>query len=121
MASPLLSSFSFSDNIIGFIIDGPYDDAMVNKIQTEVYKKLKIYEKLNFYIEDTENAKISLIAIIKSLPFKIKTGNRFEKVAVVTDRKWLQFISYLEKLFFKAEIRIFATERRLEAIQWISH
>ncbi len=121
MASPLLSSFSFSDSIIGFIIDGPYDDAMVNKIQNEVYGKLEIYEKLNFYIEDTKNAKISMKSIIKSIPFKIKTRNRFEKVAVVTDRKWLQFISYLEKLFFKAEIRIFPTESRLEAIHWISH
>lgn len=121
MAFPLLSTFSFSDNIIGFIIEGPYDYAMVNKIQTEVYKKLEIYEKLNFYVEDTINAKISLKAIIKSIPFKIKTGNRFEKVAVVTDRKWLRFISNLEKLFFKAEIRIYPTGRRIEAIQWISH
>lgn len=121
MASPPLSTFSFSDNIIGFIIDGAYDEAVVEKIQNEIFQKLEIYEKLNFYIEDTRNANISLKAILKSLPFKIKTGNRFDKVAVVTDRKWLRFISNLEKLFFKAEIRIFTTERRIEAIQWISH
>jgi hypothetical protein len=86
-----------------------------------VKEKLETFDKLNLYIEDTVNADISLKAVVKSVPFKLKTGNRFEKVAVVTDRKWLQVVSNLEKLFFSAEIRIFSSEQRLEAIQWISH
>lgn len=120
MPSPILSSFSLSDNIIGFIIDGPYDELALDKVQQEIYKKLEVYEKVNFYIEDTINAEISLKTVLKNVPFKIKTANRFEKVAVVTDRKWLQFVSSLEKLFFNAELRIFPTERRLDAIQWIT-
>lgn len=117
----MLSSFSLADNIIGFIIDGPYDEMAVEKIQSEVNEKLEVYEKVSLYIEDTVNADISLKAVLKNLPFKIRTGNRFERVAVVTDRKWLQVISNLEKLFFNAEIRIFSCENRLEAIHWISH
>ncbi|HLT49720.1 MAG TPA: STAS/SEC14 domain-containing protein [Aequorivita sp.] len=119
--SPMLSSFSLADNIIGFIVDGPYDDLAVERIQKQVKEKLETFDKLNLYIEDTVNADISLKAVVKSVPFKLKTGNRFEKVAVVTDRKWLQVVSNLEKLFFSAEIRIFSGEQRLEAIQWISH
>jgi hypothetical protein len=117
----MLSTFSLADNIIGFIVDGPYDEYAVEKIQSEVNEKLEVYEKVSLYIEDTVNADISLKAILKSLPFKIKTGNRFERVAVVTDRKWLQVISNLEKLFFNAELRLFSSQQRLEAIQWISH
>ncbi|OAD91682.1 hypothetical protein A7A78_11665 [Aequorivita soesokkakensis] len=117
----MLSTFSLADNIIGFIVDGPYDEHAVEKIQSEVNEKLEVYEKVSLYIEDTVNADISLKAILKSLPFKIKTGNRFERVAVVTDRKWLQVISNLEKLFFNAELRLFSSQQRLEAIQWISH
>jgi len=117
----MLSTFTLSDNIIGFIVDGSYDELAVEKIQSEVNEKLEIYEKVNLYLEDTINANISFKAILKSLPFKIKTGNRFEKVAIVTDRKWLQVLSYLEKIFFNAEIRIFSGQNRLEAIQWISH
>jgi|SRR5688572_13945779 len=117
----MLSTFSLADNIIGFIIDGSYDEDAVEIIQAEVNGKLEIYEKVSFYVEDTVNADISLKAILKSLPFKIKTGNRFEKVAVVTDRKWIQFLSTLERLFFNAEIRIFSTDQRLTALQWISH
>jgi hypothetical protein len=117
----MLSTFSLADNIIGFIVDGPYDEYAVEKIQSEVNEKLEVYEKVSLYIEDTVNADISLKAILKSLPFKIKTGNRFERVAVVTDRKWLQVISNLEKLFFNAELRLFSSHQRLEAIQWISH
>ncbi len=71
--------------------------------------------------QDTVNAEISSKAILKNLPFKMKTGNRFEKVAVVTDRKWIKVVSNMEKLFFNAEIQFFSTHQRLEAIQWISH
>ncbi|MDC8001837.1 STAS/SEC14 domain-containing protein [Aequorivita todarodis] len=117
----MLSSFTLADNIIGFIIDGPYDEHAIERIQTQVKERLEVFDKLNLYIEDTVNADISLKAVVKSIPFKLKTGNRFERVAVVTDRKWLQIISNLEKLFFNAEIRIFSVQQRLEAIQWISH
>lgn len=117
----MLSSFTLSDDIIGFIVDGPYDEYAVEKIQSEVNEKLELYDKVSLYIEDTVNADISLKAILKNLPFKIKTGNRFDRVAVVTDRKWLQAISNLEKLFFNAEIRVFSTQHRIDAIQWISH
>ena len=117
----MLSTFTLSDDIIGFIVDGPYDENAVEIIQSEINEKLELYDKVSFYIEDTVNAEISSKALLKNLPFKIKTGNRFEKVAVVTDRKWIKVVSNLEKLFFNAEIKVFSTEQRLEAIQWISH
>ena len=117
----MISFFTLADNIIGFIVDGKYDEGSVEKIQIEVNNKLEIYDRVNLYIEDAINADISLKAVVKSLPFKIKTGNRFDKVAVVTDRKWLQIVSTLEKLFFNTELRIFSTQQRLEAIHWISH
>lgn len=117
----MISSFTLADNIIGFIVDGPYNDSSVAKIQNEVNNKLALFDKVNLYVEDTSDADISLKAVLKNLPFKIRTGNRFERVAVVTDRKWLQVISMIEKFFFNAELRIFSTQQRLEAIQWISH
>jgi len=118
---PMLSTFNIADNIIGFIVDGSYDEHAVLSIQAQVTEKLEQYDKLNLYIEDTENAEISLKAVVKNIPFKLKTGNRFERVAVVTDRKWMQVASNVEKLLFSSEIRIFSGQQRLEAIQWISH
>lgn len=118
---PSLSSFSFADNIIGFIIDGPYDEAMIERVQDEIKRKLEVYEKVSFYIEDTANAEISLIKIIKNLPFKTKLANRFEKIAVVTDRKWLRIVRILENYLLNADLRVFTSEQRLEAIQWISN
>ena len=118
---PMLSSFSLADNIIGFIIDGPYTEDSIDKVQNEILDRLEVFSSVSFYIEDTSNAEISLKAVLKSIPFKVKTGNRFDKVAVVTDRKWLQLFSSIERLFVNAEIRLYSTQQRLEAIQWISH
>lgn len=120
MKHPLLSSFSLSDNIIGFIIDGPYDKAMIENVQTEIKKKLEVYEKLNFYIEDTANAEISLVKMIINLPFKIRIGNRFDKIAIVTDRNWMRVIRNFENLFLNADLRVYSSDQRMEAIQWIS-
>lgn len=121
MDSLNLSYFDLSDNTIGFIIDGLYDEAMIENVQAEVKKKLMIYEKVNFYIEDTENAGISLIKMIRNLPFKIKLAHRFEKIAVVTDRKWVRIFRISENCFFKADLKVFTSKQRIEAIQWVSH
>lgn len=117
----MLSTFTLADNIIGFIVEGPYDELAVENIQHHVAERLKNYDRVNLYIEDTANADISYRAVLKGMPFKIKSANRFDRVAVVTDRKWLQIITHMEKLFFNAEIGVFSSNQRLEAIQWISH
>lgn len=121
MSSPLLSTFSFADNIIGFIIDGPYDEAIVKKIEAEITKKLEVYEKVNFYIEDTITAKISLKAILKSIPFKFMNRKRYAKVAIVTDHKWLRLFCKFEKFIFNVDLKVYSSKDRLEAIQWISY
>lgn len=121
MASPLLSTFSLSDNIIGFIIDGPYDEQVVKKIENSISKKLEIFDRVNFYIEDTLTAKPSTVAILKSLVYKYRTRKRFEKVAIVTDRKWLHIFCKMEKLFLGVDMRIYLTKDRLKAIQWITY
>lgn len=114
------SSFSFSDNTIGFIIDGPYDEETIAKVRSQITEKLKKFDKLNLYIEDTPNAEISLKSLIANLPYKIKIGSHFNKVAVVSDRKWVHLIRAFERLFFSGEIRQFPSAKRLEAIQWVS-
>lgn len=117
----MLSSFSLADTIIGFIVEGPYDEALIEEIQATINEKLEIFDKLNFYIEVTTTAEISVKSVIKNIFYKIKMGNRFEKVAVVTDRKLLKIITKVESLFLNAEVRIYPSNQRLEAIQWISH
>lgn len=117
----MLSTFSFSENTIGFIIDGPYDEESILKVQSEISEKLKEFDKINLYIEDTMNAEISLKDMLSHLPYKIKIGKHFNKVAVVSDRNWLHLMRAFESLFFSGEFRHFRSAKRMEAIQWISH
>jgi len=120
MDSPNLSSFYLSDNTIGFIVDGPYDELMVAAIQLEISIKMKLYGNVNLYLEDTANARISIITILRGLPFKIKMSKHFNKVAVVTDRNWMRVVRRFERIFLKTEIKVFSTKKRIDAIQWIS-
>lgn len=117
----MFATFDLADNIIGFILEGPYDELAVEKLEAKLIEKLNNFEKINLYVEDTSHADVSLRAILKSVPFRLKTAKRYGRVAVVTDRTWLQVVSNVERLFVDAEIRIFEGERRLEALQWVSH
>jgi|SRR5690606_26107253 len=117
----MLSTFSLSDNIMGFILDGPYDDIESDKLRAGINEKLEDFEMIRFYVEDSGNSEISFKTVLKDVLFKLRTANKFEKVAIVTDRKWLHAIIMLEKLFINADIRFFPTQQRLQAIHWISH
>ena len=117
----MLSTFSFSENTIGFIIDGPYDEESILKVKSEISEKLKEFDKINLYIEDTTNAEISVKTIFSNLPYKIEIGKHLNKVAFVSDRNWLHLMRAFESLFCSGEFRHFRSSKRLEAIQWISN
>ena len=44
----MLSSFSFSDTTVGFLIEGKFDTETVDSLIVNIENKLKTYDKINF-------------------------------------------------------------------------
>lgn len=114
------SSFTFSKNTVGFLIDGDVDEKAINKLQIEILEKLKSFDKINLYLEDSNIESFTLPAVVNQMMFKFEYGDRFNKVAMVTDRKWIHLCGNLKNMFLSATIKNFDTSDRLKAMNWIS-
>lgn len=116
----MVSPFSFSDNTVGFILEERFTEDVVDLITAEVEKKWKTHERINLYLEDANITSFALGAIFKKIGFKLANSDRFSKMALVTDRKWLQACAALEDVFTTADVRSYATEDRVHALAWIA-
>lgn len=116
----ILSTFEFSDKVVGFIIDRDINSEVVDQIHALIEERLKEQDKLNLYVEIQAGNEISFTAFFEDFKFKIQHSNDFYKIAVVTNLEWFKHIAFLEKIFMNSEIKSFSLTNRIEAINWIS-
>lgn len=116
----MLSSFSFSDKTVGFLLEGDYTTELADELHEQILKKSSKYEKINLYLEDSGVESFSLNTIATEISFKLKNQSIFNKVALVSNRKWIHLCGAIENVFLDVEIKSFSTEDRLKAISWIA-
>ncbi|WP_432411758.1 STAS/SEC14 domain-containing protein [Rasiella sp. SM2506] len=114
------SSFSFSDDTVGYFIEGVVDENSVNQLHIRILEKLNKYGKINLYLEDNGIENFTIPAIINQILFKIEHADKLRKIALVTNRKWIQGCGAVENLFLTTTIKSFDTEKRMEAMSWIA-
>jgi hypothetical protein len=117
---PMLSAFSFSDDTIGFLIEGNFDMKTLDTLEFQIEAKLTEYDTINLYLEDTNIENFYLEAVVRQIAFKLSLNHRFKKIALVTDRKWIKLCASIENLFSNAEIKNFSSEERIKAMNWIA-
>ncbi|QNJ97049.1 SpoIIAA family protein [Constantimarinum furrinae] len=116
----MLSEFSFSKDTVGFLIEGEFNEELSNQLHIQILEKFKEFDKINLYLEDSNIESFTLPAIVKEILFKIENADKFNKLALVTDRKWIHLCSTIESLFISINMKHFPTEDRLKAIRWIA-
>ena len=116
----MLSNFSFSDSTVGFLIEGKFDTKTVDKLISDIEEKLKIYDRINLYIEDVGIETFYIPALIKEILFKLKHKDRFHKVALISNRKWIRACGNISSLFTDSITQNFTSEDRLKAMTWIA-
>lgn len=114
------SSFSFSERTVGFLIeDGVFDKERANKLFMEISEKIKRFGSINLYLEDQGVEKFTLPAITEHLFFKHENKHNLNKVALVSDRKWIHACASLENMFLPIDVKSFAIDDRVDAMSWI--
>jgi hypothetical protein len=116
----MLASFSFSDNTIGFLIDGVLDDKTHDNLKRQVFKRFKGHNKVNLYMEDASIVHFKIRSVLSNCAFKIRNSKKINKIAVVTDKNWIHVCCFLDNLFLSTSVRSFKIKDRLEAISWIA-
>lgn len=116
----MLSDFSLSDNTVGFLIEGNFDKEMASKLISNIEAKLDFYDTINLYLEDVNIEEFSISAVLEEMLFKVNHSDRFNKIALVTDRKWFKACAAITKMFMSSQTRTYSPEDRVDAITWVS-
>lgn len=116
----MLEDYSFADYILGYVIDGTMDHAQITKLRNLILAKLETHDRVSLYLEDRNITKFTLSAAVIGALFPIEYAHRIDRIALVTNRKWIHFLAVIDNSFVKSEIRHFVRADRVNAVKWIS-
>lgn len=113
-----------AENRVDIEMSGKLDDESTHQAPDEIVAKTAdiengqmLYDVIDYHLPTVSANRIEF----SPLPSMLGLMKKFDRAAVLTDKRWLKTISELEGLFFPAlEIRAFRREDRDEAKAWLS-
>ena len=108
-------------NAVAYRLEGKITEEEMKSVFSIFRKKVEKGEKLLVYQEIVSIGGVEFDGIIEKLKFLHDVGiSRFDRIAVVTHKKWLQKIVDLEdKIFKSVDMKGFAVEERDQAIEFL--
>ncbi|MGN6566985.1 MAG: STAS/SEC14 domain-containing protein [Flavipsychrobacter sp.] len=90
-------------------------DALIPRVEELIASK----QKIRWYFEMQDFQGWEPQAFMKDLKFDVKHLNQLEKVAMVGNKDWQEWLTKLMKPFTSAEIKFFDLAEKKEAKKWI--
>lgn len=113
------TSFEFSDNVLGIILEQKLDSEHLQQIQKMLQDKIDEFNQISVYLEDRNNDGITLMAVLKDLAFEMSHRRSLQKIAVVTDAKFFKMVTDMKEKLVGAEVESFDSEERMRAMNWV--
>jgi len=117
----MILDYDLADNTIAYVFDGPMDASTIEALRGQIERKLEIHARINVYLEDRGVEYFTLYSVIVGIIFPLQHYKRFNRVAMVTDRSWIHLLSTINNQFISGDIRNYTSEKRVEAMQWVSN
>ena len=109
------------DNGVAFRISGKITESDMARILSEAKEKIDRHTNI-VILEVIESFKgIEIAALVEEFKYLHDVGlSNISKVAVITDKKWLEkVVSIEDKLFKSIEMKCFSTEHQDSAIEFL--
>lgn len=116
----MLSTFEFSDNIVGIIVKNDIHSETLEEIHQRIEEQMDPHGKISLFFELEQGNHISFMSVLKDLKFKVEHMGRFRKIAIVTDVAWFNKVIVLKDIIMDCDVKIFESKDRMVAINWIS-
>lgn len=110
---------SEDSNIIYTTSSGKLDTEDYEKLLPLAEAKIARYGKVRWYFEMDHFNGWHLDTFWRDLRFDLRHAHDFEKVAMVGEKKWQEWMAKSLKALISAEIRYFNTSEKELAAQWI--
>lgn len=109
-----------ADNVIGVSIKGNVKTKDFELVKNFVSEVEVHYEFLRIYVEIQDIEGFSLETLLKELEFTLSQFHKFEKEAIVIDKKLIQSLESMKGLLVAGvKVNCFTFEDRCEALCWI--
>ncbi len=112
---------SFPDNVVALVAKGQvtkkdYEQVLIPKVEAA----LKRHDKIRLYYElGSQFSGVDSGAAWEDLKVGVEHLSRWERMAVVTDVDWIQYLMNAFRVFMPGRLRVFATAQTSEARAWI--
>ena len=113
-------SFELAGHVVGIMVDKDLSKDYLGEIHGIIEEKLKEHDSINLFCEILPDNDVPLKLLIENIKFKFDHSEKIQKLAMVTDLRWIRGIMDVDNLFVSTEVKSFELKDRLEAIQWIS-
>ncbi|MBK0402025.1 STAS/SEC14 domain-containing protein [Adhaeribacter sp. BT258] len=107
------------ENLIALKISGTLTKADYDRIKPTLETRIRQFGKIKLYAEIEHLGLPTLPAIWEDLKMDIKHYNDFSHVAIIGEPEWLAAITKLVSPLVPAEIRVFKSEERNDALNWL--
>lgn len=109
------------DNVVAFSCEGKVSKADMEQILSLAKEKIAQYGDIVLYYEFLSFSGVEMAAIAEEFKFIKEIGlSHIKKVAVITDKKWVEVIVKLENTIFRSiDMKSFSTDEKSAAIDFI--
>ena len=112
-------TFSFSENVVGYMIQTELDQETMDDILSKVKDRLKIVSPICLYLEDETNEGISVGGFLKALEFHFSHSRDLDRVAIVTDDTLFRKSMEFKDIVVPANLKTFKRSERVQAMNWV--
>jgi hypothetical protein len=106
-------------DLVALRLTGSIDKYDYNVMLPILEEKIKQYGKVRVYAELQEAEELSLQALWEDLKFDFRHAADFSRVAIVGNRKWLDWLTVMASPFTTAKVRYFEHIERERALDWV--
>ena len=109
------------DNAVAFRVSGKITENDMSAVLDRASEKIEHYGDIVFFEQIDSFDGIEIAAIVEEFKYLFDVGlSNIKKVAVVTDKKWIESVANLEsKIFTGIEIKCFSTDDQLSAMMFL--
>jgi hypothetical protein len=111
------------DDTVAWRISGKITEDDLQRALEAAREKIAEHGKISVYQEIGDFSGVEFDAIVEKMQFLRDFGiSSFRKIAVVTDKRWMQtVIGWEDKIFRSVDMRAFSTEERDRAINFLAY
>lgn len=120
MFKDMISTFEFSKNVVGIMIDSNVDKELLKEVHEFIESKFVEDDTINLLVEIKPGVEIPVFIMFQDLLFKLSHNRCFRKIAVISEEGFFKKVMKFKDILMDAEVKTYNIEDRIAAMNWIA-